>query len=66
MDSICLHNMQSGQIWLKYIDFELLRNNLIFVNVLYYMAAKTPLGGDDNQQLMLRYLSFIQNLYETI
>lgn len=38
-------NPQSVRIWLKYIDFEMMRNNLTLVNTLSFMALRLPLEG---------------------
>jgi len=35
--------MKGGDIWNGYIDFEMTNNHLGFVNLLCYMAVKTPL-----------------------
>ena len=39
------HHMQGAEIWTEFIDFELMLNHVGFVNLLCYMAIKTPLAG---------------------
>jgi hypothetical protein len=43
-------NTQSVRIWLNYIDFEMMRNNLTLVSTLSFMALRLPLEG--NSQIL--------------
>ena len=45
LDNVGLYDLDSAQIWLKYIDFEILRNNMAKVNLLCFMALETPLNS---------------------
>ncbi len=42
MDNVGQH-MQGAEIWTEFIDFEMALNHMGFVNLLGYMAVKTPL-----------------------
>lgn len=42
MDNVGQH-MKAADIWLTFIDYEMSLNNLGFVNLLFYLAIKTPL-----------------------
>ncbi len=42
MDNVGNH-MKAADIWLKYVDFELMLNHMGFMNLLLYLALKTPL-----------------------
>lgn len=42
MDNVGQH-MKAAEIWTQFIDFEIGLNNLGFVNLLCYLAIKTPL-----------------------
>lgn len=57
-----LYDFSSTPIWMKYIDFETMRNNLSFVNVLCYVAIDTPLA--DKQSLLRKYLGLASTLFE--
>ena len=35
--------MRGMEIWQKYIDFEIMNNNLAFANFLSYLSVRTPL-----------------------
>jgi hypothetical protein len=35
--------MKGGEIWSKYIDFEVANNHLGFMNLLCYLSIRTPL-----------------------
>lgn len=56
--------MASAEIWIKYIDFETMRNNLSLVNLLCYMALETPLLN--GQVILDKYIGILENLYERI
>lgn len=47
IDNIGFTHMGSTSIWIKYIDFEIMRNNLNLVNLYCFMALQTPLKGSD-------------------
>jgi hypothetical protein len=42
LDNVGNH-MKAADIWLKYVDFELMLNHMGFMNLLLYLALKTPL-----------------------
>jgi hypothetical protein len=42
LDNVGQH-MRGAEIWFKYIDFEMMNNNLGFVNLLCYLSVRTPL-----------------------
>lgn len=42
LDNVGNH-MKAADIWIKYIDFELMLNHMGFMNLLFYQALKTPL-----------------------
>jgi len=64
MESVGHTRVDSGSIWLKYIDFEIMRNNMALVNLLCYMAVSTPLKSDDSQKLLTKYEGILNNLFE--
>ena len=35
--------MRGSEIWQRYIDFEIMNNNLGFANLLSFLSVKTPL-----------------------
>jgi hypothetical protein len=35
--------MRAADIWVKYIEFEIMQNHMGFMNLICYMALKTPL-----------------------
>jgi len=35
--------MKAAEIWLKYIDYQLMNNKMGFMNLLFYLCLKTPL-----------------------
>ena len=45
-DNVGQH-MQGGEIWNQFIDFELALNHMGFVNLLGFIAIKTPLLDSD-------------------
>lgn len=49
-------------IWTKYIEFETLRNNLIVVNLLCYMALEVP----SKRSVLDKYQVLIGTLYDDI
>lgn len=56
--------MKGGDIWNGYIDFEMTNNHLGFVNLLCYMAVKTPLlMASDFEQ---KYLGILDSLFDDI
>lgn len=66
MESVGHTRVDSGSIWLKYIDFEIMRNNMALVNLLCYMALSTPLRTEDSQKLLAKYEGILNNLFEQI
>lgn len=46
-DNVGQH-MQGGEIWNQFIDFELALNHMGFVNLLGFIAIKTPLLDSEN------------------
>ena len=66
MESVGHTRVDSGCIWLKYIDFETIRNNVSLVNLLCYMAMQTPLRSEDSQKVLGKYEGIINNLFEKI
>lgn len=66
MESVGHTRVDSGCIWLKYIDFEIIRNNMALVNLLCYMAVSTPLRSEDAQQLLAKYEGILNNNFEEI
>ncbi len=42
LDNVGNH-MKAADIWLKYVDFEMMLNHMGFMNLLLYQALKTPL-----------------------
>jgi len=42
------HHMKAGEIWQHFIDFETAQNHMGFVNLLGYLAIKTPLLDTDS------------------
>jgi hypothetical protein len=37
------NHMRAADIWVKYIEFEIMQNHMGFMNLICYMALKTPL-----------------------
>jgi len=46
LDNLGDVNVNCVQIWIRYIDFETMRNNLALVNLLCYMALEQPMEGN--------------------
>ncbi len=42
--------MKSAEIWQKYIEIEIMNNNLGFANLLSYLSVKTPLLMSDDME----------------
>mmetsp|Transcript_26363 Transcript_26363/g.18697 ORF Transcript_26363/g.18697 Transcript_26363/m.18697 type:complete len:142 (-) Transcript_26363:118-543(-) len=63
IDNVGRH-MQAGAIWLKYIDFETSLLHMAFVNLLCYMAVKTPLLDQD--EVIEKYTEVLTNFYDSI
>ena len=59
-----MHNVDSAQIWLKYIDFETTRNNLAVVNLLCWMALEQPMV--EGQRLLEKYTETLNSLLKDI
>ena len=53
IENVGFNSTKSIDIWLKYIDFETMRNNLNFVNLLCWMALELPLK--DIQAILDKY-----------
>lgn len=64
LENVGHNSMASAEIWIKYIDFETMRNNLSLVNLLCYMALETPLLN--GQVILDKYIGILENLYERI
>jgi hypothetical protein len=64
LENVGFNSIQSVDIWLKYIDFETERNNLILVNLLCWMALEVPLK--DGKAVLDKSMGIIQNLFATI
>ena len=56
--------MRAGEIWKKYIDFELLNNHMGFMNLLCYLSIKTPLL--DSNELLNKYIENLDSLFDAI
>ena len=72
MDNVGQH-MQGAEIWTEFIDFEMALNHMSFVNLLGYMAVKTPLLNSDKIEARyarlfkhFRYLDIVDTLYDTM
>jgi len=59
-----MHNVDSAQMWLKYIDFETTRNNLAVVNLLCWMALEQPMV--EGQRLLEKYTETLNSLLKDI
>lgn len=57
-------HMKSDQIWLMYIDFETQFMHWGFINLLFFMAAQTPLVK--HEDILDRYLDTIENFHSSI
>ena len=66
LDNVALHDMDSAEIWLKYIDFEILRNNMAKVNLLCFMAMETPLKEEKLKEVRDKYVTILTNSFEVI
>ena len=66
MESVGHTRADSGCIWLKYIDFETMRNNVAMINLLCYMAMQTPLRSEDSQKVLAKCEGILNNLFEQI
>ena len=53
-------------LWIKYIDFEITRNNLAMVNLLCYIAVQTPFNGDMSKKILDKYEKILKTLFESI
>ena len=42
LDNVGNH-MKAADIWLKYTEFEMIQNRMGFLNLLFFLAIKTPL-----------------------
>jgi len=56
--------MKSTEIWLKYVDFEMMQNHMGFMNLLLYQAIKTPLLGID--EIKDKYTEILDTLFDNI
>ena len=65
IDTVGQTHFDAMPIWLKYIDFEKVRNNLSIVNILCYMALETPMA-DNITILSSRYMGILNSLFEKI
>jgi len=74
MDNVGQH-MQGAEIWTEFIDFEMALNHMGFVNLIGYMAVKTPLLDCDKilsryvyciPDIIFRYLEIVDTLYESM
>jgi hypothetical protein len=54
MDNVGQH-MQGAEIWTEFIDFEMSLNHMSFVNLLGYLAVKTPLLDSDKIEARYNY-----------
>ena len=43
IDTVGFNNVDSGKIWLKFIEMEKNKKNTVIVNLLYFLALETPL-----------------------
>ena len=43
IDTVGFNNVDSGKIWLKFIEMEKNKKNMVIVNLLYFLALETPL-----------------------
>ena len=66
IESVGHTRVDSGGIWLKYINFEIMRYNMALVNLLCYMAVSTPLNSEDSQKLLVKYEGILNNNCEQI
>mmetsp|Transcript_12880 Transcript_12880/g.9326 ORF Transcript_12880/g.9326 Transcript_12880/m.9326 type:complete len:81 (+) Transcript_12880:348-590(+) len=56
--------MKSAEIWLKYVDLEMMQNHMGFMNLLLYLAVKTPLLGIEEVQH--KYFEILDTLFDNI
>ena len=43
IDTVGFNNFDSGKIWLKFIEMEKNKKNMVIVNLLFFLALETPL-----------------------
>ena len=43
IDTVGFNNVDSGKIWLKFIEMEKNKKNMVIVNLLFFLALETPL-----------------------
>jgi hypothetical protein len=66
LESVGQSHMDSAPLWIKYIDFEITRNNLAMVNLLCYIAVQTPFNGDMSKKILDKYEKILKTLFESI
>lgn len=66
LDNVGLYDQDSAEVWLKYIDFEILRDNMAKVNLLCFMALETPLNGEKLKEVKDKYTTILGNSFEVI
>ena len=57
LENVGFNSIKSVDIWLKYIDFETMRNNLNFVNLLCWMALEVPL--QDSNAILDKFVGIL-------
>lgn len=52
IDTAGFNNLESAKIWLKFIEMEKNKRNMLIVNLLYFLALETPL---QNEKIIDKY-----------
>lgn len=52
IDTVGFNNLGSVKIWLKFIEMEIKKKNIVIVNLLYFLALETPL---ENEKIIDKY-----------
>lgn len=63
IDTAGLNNIGSAKIWLKFIEMEKKKRNMLIVNLLYFIALETPL---QNEKIIEDYSETIQTDFDQI
>lgn len=66
LEAVGHYRLDSGCLWIEYINFEYKRNNKALVNLLCYMAMQTPLRTEESQFLLSKYEGILASWFEQI
>lgn len=64
LENVCVSDPGSIQVWLRYADFETMRNNLVALNTICYFGLEQNL--DQVSLLEQKYIGILQTLFENI